>query len=302
MTIMEALQWANNKLKKVGVDSPMLDAEIILAHILDVPKSWLFAHFSDPLKTHQAEQFNLLVARRLKHEPIAYIIKRKPFYGRDFFVDSSVLIPRPATETLITQALDHFNTLDPELSLITDTGTGSGAIAITLAKETKTPIIATDIDEHALSVATKNIESHEVSKQIDVQRGNLLEPIIKLFKTIRESGNSNVSSIYPFKNLIICANLPYLSTNQMDTLAKDTRYEPVGALVSGIDGLDAYFELFKQIKQNRDVLPRHVKVFIEIDSEQTKRAINMITHSFPESQPLVTKDLQNLDRIISVEL
>ncbi len=302
MTIMEGLRWANNKLKKVGTDSPMLDAEILLAHILDVPKSWLFAHFADDLKTHQLEKFHLLIARRMKHEPIAYIINKKPFYGRNFFVDSSVLIPRPATETMITEVLEYFKTVDPELTIITDIGTGSGAIAITLAKETNAPVIATDIDKHALVVAKQNIQTHDVEKQVDLQHGNLLEPITKLFKTIRSSENKNVSSIYPFKNLIICANLPYLSTNQMDTLAKDTRYEPIGALVSGVDGLDAYFELFRQIKSNRDVLPRNVKVFIEIDPEQTQKTIKLIAHNFQEAEPKTVKDLQNHDRIISVEL
>lgn len=302
MTIMEALQWANNKLKKAGVDSPMLDAEIILANILEVPKSWLFAHFADELKTHHEERFNLLISRRLKHEPIAYIIQKKPFYGRDFFVDASVLIPRPATETLIQEALSHFKSIDPELTIITDTGTGSGAIAVTLAKETGSPVIATDIDEEALIIAKQNIKTHGVEKQVDVQHGNLLEPITKLFNTIRSSGNPNVSSIYPFKHLVICANLPYLSTNQMDTLQKDARYEPVRALVSGVDGLDAYWALFRQIKQHRALLPRHVQIFIEIDPEQTKRALTMIKHNFPESNPVVIKDLQNHDRIISTEL
>lgn len=302
MTVMEALRWANNKLKKTGVDSPMLDAEILLAHVLDVPKSWLFAHFADELKSHQIENFHLLIARRIKHEPIAYIIKKKPFYGRNFFVDSSVLIPRPATETLITEALNHFSALDPELTIAADIGTGSGAIAITIAKETGIPVIATDIDKNSLLVTKKNILSHNVEKQVDIQHGNLLEPITKLFKTIHSSGNPNISSVYPFKNLLICANLPYLPTNKIDTLPKDTRYEPIVALVSGVDGLDAYWELFRQIKTHRDLLPRHIKVFIEIDPEQTKKTSNLITHNFPEASPVVTKDLQGLDRIISVEL
>ncbi|OGL62087.1 protein-(glutamine-N5) methyltransferase, release factor-specific [Candidatus Uhrbacteria bacterium RIFCSPHIGHO2_02_FULL_47_44] len=302
MTILEALQWANNKLKKTGIESPMLDAELLLAAVLDVPKSWLFGHIADDLKPHQEEKFFILVDRRMKREPVAYLINKKSFYGRDFFVDPSVLIPRPATETMIEQALEVFSTCDRDKTLFVDIGTGSGAIAITLAAETQTPVLAIDVDQSALVIAKRNAQTFTVEEQIDFQHGSLLEPLVNLFETIRASGNPNISSVYPFKDLIVCANLPYLTTSQMDVLDPDVRFEPVRALVAGVDGLDAYWDLFRQCKKHRDLLPRNITVLIEIDPDQLDRSTQLIKHYFPEASMRTEKDIQKHDRVVIAEL
>lgn len=302
MTILEALQWANNKLKKVGIESPMLDAELLLASVLDVPKSWLFGHIADDLKPHQEEKFFTLIDRRLKHEPVAYLMNKKGFYGRDFFVDPSVLIPRPATETMIDHALDIFSKCDRDKTLFVDIGTGSGAIAVTLAAETQTPVLAIDVDQSALVTAKRNAQSISVEEHIDFQHGSLLEPLIALFKKIRTSNNPNISSVYPFKDLIVCANLPYLTTAQINTLDLDVRFEPVRALVAGVDGLDAYWDLFRQFKKQRETLPRHITVLIEIDPDQVHRSLQLIRHYFPESTIRTEKDLQKNDRIVIAEI
>lgn len=302
MTILEALQWANNKLKKAGIESPMLDAELLLASVLDVPKSWLFGHIADDLKPHQEEKFFILVDRRLKHEPVAYLINKKGFFGRDFFVDPSVLIPRPATEAMIEYALDTFSRCDRDKTLFVDIGTGSGAIAVTLAAETQTPVLAIDVDQSALVTAKKNAQIIAVEEHIDFQHGSLLEPLVALFETIRASGNPSISSVYPFKDLIVCANLPYLTTAQMDILDPDVRFEPVRALVAGVDGLDAYWDLFRQFKKNREILPRNIFVFIEIDPDQADRSIKLIKHYFPEAVTRTEKDLQKNDRVVIAEI
>ena len=280
----------------------MLDAEILLASVLDVPKSWLFGHFTEELKSHHEEKFLVLLDRRIKHEPVAYLTGKKNFYGREFSVSPAVLIPRPATESMIEHVLQQFKTVDPELTLFVDIGTGSGAIAVTLAAETQTPVLAIDIEASALAMAKENAKRHEATEYIDFQHGNYLEPVVKLFETIRASGNPNVSSVYPFRDLIICANLPYLTTNQMDTLEADVRFEPVRALVAGADGLDAYWELFRQLKTHRELLPRKITVYIEIDPDQVNRSVTLIRHNFPEAVLHVEKDLQENDRIIIAEI
>lgn len=300
MTILEALQWANNKLKKSGIESPMLDAEVLLSHLLGISKTGLFSHFTDPLKQHHQEQFNTLIARRSAFEPVAYLIGKKAFFGRDFCVNPFVLIPRPATESIVTEALEQFEQVeDKERSLFVDIGTGSGAIAISLAAESKSPVVATDLSPHALSVAEKNAMDLGVRDLIDFRQGSLLDPIIELFESMRSASSKPMSSVYPFKNLIVCANLPYLTDNQMETLSPDVRkFEPHEALKAGPDGLEAYWQLFKQFKKNRDLLPRHIVTLIEIDPSQTTRAIDLITHAFPESHPEIKKDLHGLDRIL----
>ena len=302
MTIMEALQWANNKLKKAGVESPMLDAEILLAHTVGESKAWLFSHFSDKLKTHHRERFHELVDRRSGREPVAYIVGKKPFYGRDFKVNSMVLIPRPATEAMVDAALKTLNDHDPEKTLVCDIGTGSGALAVTLAAETKLSIIAIDVDKQALTVASQNATQLGVSDNIDFQHGSLAEPLIRIFKTIRGQTKVKTSSVYPFKHLLITANLPYLPEGRLESTQPEVHaYEPHLALVAGRDGLDAYFDLFRQLRANRNVLPRRVTVLIEIDPEQRRGAVSLIEHAFPTAKMNVHKDLQGLDRVVEAE-
>ncbi len=303
MTIMEALQWANNKLRKVNVDSPMLDAEILLAYALSMSKAWLFAHFNDRLKTHQLENFRILIDRRAEREPVAYIIGSKAFYGRDFLVNPSVLIPRPETETMVEEALTLLKDTDHEHALICDVGTGSGAIAVTIACETKLPVIAIDIDESALAVAKQNATNLNASEWINFQRGSLAEPLVRIFKTIRGQSAVKTSSVYPYKHLLIVANLPYLTESRMETVEPEVRnYEPRLALVAGADGMDAYFELFRNLRANRHFLPRRVSVLIEIDPNQHRLAVELISHNFPAAKPLTKKDLHGDDRVVVVEI
>ena len=303
MTIMEALQWANNKLKKAGVESPMLDAEILLAHTLGQSKAWLFSHFNDKLKTHHNERFHELIDRRAQREPVAYLTGKRAFYGRDFQVNAMVLIPRPETETMVDAALHTLEDHDPEKTLICDIGTGSGALAVTLAAETSLPVIAIDVDKQALAVAQRNAQDLGTADNIDFQHGSLAEPLIRIFKTIRGQRKVKTSSVYPFKHLLITANLPYLPEGRLDSTEPEVHaFEPHLALIAGRDGLDAYFDLFRQLRDNRHVLPRRLTVLIEIDPEQRRGAEKLITHSFPTATVSVHKDLQKLDRIIEVEL
>jgi len=299
---MEALQWANNKLRKAGVDSPMLDAEILLACALDSPKTWLFAHFTDKLKTHQEEKFLKLVAERERRVPVAYLVGKKSFYGRTFMVSRQVLIPRPETETLVELALRILQDKDPERTLIADLGTGSGAIAVSIAGETNLPVIAVDIDDASLAVAQENAATLVPQTAVDFQLGNLAEPIIRIFKTIRGQTNVQTSSVHPFKTLLLTANLPYLSEVRMDNLQAEVRHEPELALRAGVDGLDAYWSLFRQLRDDRKILPRELIVLIEIDPEQRPAAEKLILHNFPNAKLETHKDLHGDDRIVEAKI
>ena len=303
MTILEALQWGNNKLKRAEIESPMLDAEMLLAHILQIPKARLFSHFNDPLKAYQQEQFSILIDRRATCEPVAYLIGAKSFFGREFQVNPFVLIPRPATETLVESALTFVEKEDDrEHTLFVDVGTGSGIIAITLAMETNTPVIAIDLSPHALSVAKQNAKKHRVDELIEFRHGDLLVPVRELFTTIKKTSTKPVSSIYPYKQVVLCANLPYISTHRMEALQKDVRdFEPKSALEAGPDGLAFYWRLFRQLSKWREQFPRRVVTLIEIDPGQAQSAIKLIKHCFPHAEPEIKKDLQGLDRVIMAE-
>jgi release factor glutamine methyltransferase len=298
MTTVEALKWANEKLKgevSEVSDSPMLDAQILLAAILKVSTSWLFTHFDQELKENQSEEFRQFIKRRINKEPVAYIIGEKEFFKRSFLVNPLVLIPRPATEILVETALEKINQTLGE-TWFADIGTGSGAIAITLAAETGFPVIASDISPSALNVAKKNAGQNKVEELIDFRQGDLLEPLINAFRALQEMPEKNSC-----KHLIICANLPYLTPNQWQNTERDVKdFEPKLALVAGQDGLDLYWKLIRDLKKYRSLFPEFLSLLLEIDPDQTKKITKMIQHDFPESNVEIRKDLAGLERVVVV--
>lgn len=179
--------------------------------------------------------------------------------------------------------------------LFADIGTGSGAIAISLAAESGFPAVATDVSREALAVAKSNAEALGVSDKVDFRLGNLLEPVTAIFKKLGDAS--------PVTHLVICANLPYLTAEQVACTDADVKdFEPHSALVAGEDGLSCYWQLFRQLKQNRGLFPARVTALIEIDPSQRDKAVALITHDFPAAKPEVLKDLAGLDRVIFADL
>ena len=306
MIVMEALQWANHKLKEhrdtdeeTGhqLDSPMLDVEVLLASALGVSKSWLFTHFDHELRPHEQERFERMIERRILHEPVAYIVGEKEFYKRMFQVNRFTLIPRSATETLVEEALRIAKIPNSSTTWFADIGTGSGAIAVTLAAESGLPVIATDINNNTLALASQNAIQHSMESHIVFQQGDLLQPILDVLKCISQT-NKPVP-----QHIILCANLPYLTTFQWQTAQSEMRdYEPCEALEAGMDGLDAYWKFFRQIFRARLELPLSLTTLIEIDPGQIGRIIPLIQHDFPNASPRILKDLDGFDRVVVTEL
>jgi len=305
MTIVETLKWASEKLKnetKEASDSPMLDAQILLAAVLGVSTSWLFTHFDKNLEEKELDTFRQMIKRRLQNEPIAYITGEKEFYKRKFFVNQTTLIPRPATETLVEAAIKITSNnrrgerpLAPTV-MFADIGTGSGAIAITLAAETDLPVIASDINAAALVVARKNAETHGVSELVDFRQGDLLEPLTKIFQTVKKTNTEPICD-----HLIICANLPYLTSKQWANTAPDVRiYEPKSALEAGVDGLDLYWRLIRELKQRRDLFPAQLTLLLEIDPDQKQKIASLIKRDFPLAKIVVLRDLEGFERVVVV--
>lgn len=173
-TIHNLLEYSINKLNHL--ESSSLDSEVLLSFVLDKPREYILAHGEDEVPSDKAQQFFDLISRRAKHEPIAYLTKRKEFYGRNFYIDERAHIPRPATEDLIDYVKDNvpadFN------GTFADIGAGSGCIAITLAHEfPHATIIATDISRDALDVAQRNADEHNVADRIDFRAGDLFTPL-----------------------------------------------------------------------------------------------------------------------------
>ncbi len=279
MTNLEAINWATGKLKKNKITSPALDAEILLALAIKKPKEFFFSHPERKLTASQLAKFKKIIARRAKHEPTAYIIGQKCFYGLDFFVDKNVLIPRPETEMLVE------NIINQKLSAIIDVGTGSGAIAISLAKNIPgAKVFATEISPSAIKLAKKNIKHHKVA--VELLRGNLLAPIFK--------------KIINLKSLVVAANLPYLTTIQWRrTPPEIKKYEPRTALDGGKDGLKYYRKLLEQIKnlknENHEL---QITILFEIDPSQTKSIAKLIRAIFLAAKIEIKKDLAGRDRLV----
>lgn len=297
MTIFEALTWAADKLKAsepervLGARNPKLDAQVLLAHCLEKPTAYLFAHGDQELDTDISDQFMRLIERRARHEPVAYLLGEKDFYKRAFTVSPATLIPRPETELLVDLVRQEID----NNSLVVDVGTGSGAIAITLAAETGCEVIAVDQSHEALKVAHQNAKRHEVSDKIAFLEGNLLKPFF-------ESYNAWSPRSRP-ATLLIAANLPYLTGRQWENLDPDVKnYEPKTALVGGLDGLELYDELLMQLAARRKDLPTKIKIFLEIDPTQASSASALIKHYFREAEITGVRDLSGNWRFITAQL
>lgn len=266
---------------------PKFDAQVLLAGILQQSSAYLFAHGNDALSPEIAHQFFIAIDRRAKHEPVAFILGTKAFFGRDFFVTHDTLIPRPETELLIETALP----LVTSKTLIVDVGTGSGAIGITLALESKAPVIALDVSGRALETAQKNATHLNAHDRMSFLQGNLLIPLFPAF--------AQWPSQFPIDHLLVCANLPYLTENQWEALNPNVKnFEPKSALVGGYTGLELYDELLMQIKAKRNTLPEGITLLCEIDPAQKEKLPKIIRAHFSHAHVTVIDDLAHMARLV----
>ena len=271
MNVLSALQEAVQK----GVDA--LDAEILLAAVLSVQRSFILAHPEEILDAQQEQEFLALMDRRAQHEPLAYLLGTKEFYKLPFFVNSNVLVPRPETEGIVEFVLSRAS---PKLALhILDVGTGSGTLAVTLAKHLPaSEIIATDVSEKILDVARENAKTHDVAN-ITFVKSNLL---------------ADVETQKPFD--VVVANLPYLDT----TWDKDpsTQHEPEKALYAEGRGLALYEALLQQLPKFM-----HEKTFgiFEADPRNVEKLAERTQQAFHKLTVSVLPDYASRNRFVAFE-
>jgi release factor glutamine methyltransferase len=285
--VKSILETAIHRLTATGCDTPRLDAEVLLAHSLGQERTWLYLHLSDPLDENQANKFETLLYRREQREPVAYIVGSREFFGLEFEINSSVLIPRPETELLVETALQvaiqRLQVKDHESVIsIADVGTGSGCIAIALAKHLpNVSIIATDVSRWALRLAWFNAGAHHVKDKIAFAMGNLLEPVTEPVD-------------------IIASNPPYVGRAELAmAMPEVNRYEPRLALDGGEDGLDVIRLLLPQAKER---LKPGGHLLVEIGSTQGQAVTQLAKIHFPQANIQIKKDLAGLDRLLVVEL
>lgn len=265
MTIKEVLEKNTQKLKESGIRSPELDAEVLLMHVLNSPRSKILAHPKRKLTKKQFSKYNDLIKKRRMHFPVAYLTGKKEFYGLEMIVNQDVLIPRPETETIIDYAKKEIkkDKKNKKKYVIADIGTGSGAIAVALAKLfPKVTILASDVSKKALSVVKANIDKHNITNVALLQ--------------------SDLLKAYPKETKInaIIANLPYLSYDVYVSAAKEVHYEPKEALVAKKSGLFFYEKLIPALKP---FVGKTMLLFLEIDPYQYTKLKKIITDKYPKA-------------------
>jgi len=280
LIISDALNLAQ-KITSLQSDTPSLDAQVLLAHILEKPRSWVLAHPEADLSSEQQAALSQTLSQLETGTPLPYVIGHWEFYGLEFTVSPAVLIPRPETELLIEEALTWLRA-HPNCRSAADIGTGSGCIAVTLAKHINNlKVIGTDISEKALEIAGTNANMHGVANQIKFDQSDLF---------------SQLSTIHSSLNLI-CANLPYIPTTTLHSLKVYGR-EPTLALDGGPDGLNTIRELLKQAPQH--LAPTGL-LLLEIDASQGIAALCLAQEAFPDANVELLPDLAGHDRLIRVE-
>jgi len=287
MIIKQTLKLAAAKLSAHGLKLPRLEAEILLSAILKKPREFLLAHGERKLTASQISNFKLKISRRLGGEPVAYLTGHKEFYGLDFYVNKNVLIPRPETELLVQEAAKLI-TRNSKLVTLVDVGTGSGCIAITLAKLTKQKLMAIDISKKALAVAKQNAKLHGVAKNIKFFKGDLLEPLLNSKFVIRHS------------SFVVLANLPYLDSKWKNLLKSSDslglKFEPKVAIAGGADGLSLYRKLAKQIKSLKKL---NLTLLCEIGHLHGPKMKKIFSFA---KKIQIKKDLSGLNRLAIIKI
>lgn len=279
-TIASLLDWTSGYFEKNGIESPHLEAEIILAHSLMLKRINLYTSHDRILKEDELAAYKALILRRIKKEPAAYIIGSRAFMSLDFFVDKSVLIPRPDTEKLVELAIDLAKSAEGKTEVL-DIGTGSGAIAVSIAKYAKNAAVtATDSSPAALETAKKNAETHKVAGRLTFLEGDLFSPV---------PGGRKFD--------LIVSNPPYIPTEEIQKLQPEIKdHEPVQSLDGGTDGLDYYRRI---IPQCPDFLIPGGHILLEVGMGQAQAVVKIIETNKELGNVKVHKDLAGIDRVVS---
>jgi release factor glutamine methyltransferase len=274
-TAAELLREARHLLNDAGVETPGLDAEVLLRHTLQLSREALYLRLPEPVSHDVALAFRSKVEQRLAGVPVAYITGVREFYGREFEVNPSVLIPRPETEHLVELSVQWLEEHGSRRRTVVDVGTGSGAIAVSIANETDGAhfVVGSDVSLDALKVARKNRRRHNAS--VNLVAGSLLDWCQKTID-------------------VIAVNLPYLRPDQAHG---GIRYEPEIALFARSDGFALNGEL---INQASDALNRPGLLVMEFDPSQVDLAKDVAARHFPEEDITVENDLADLSRTLVI--
>ncbi len=279
-TVLRLILWGADYLGQKGVRRGRLDAEHLLAHVVGVGRLQLYLEYDRPLTTDELEGFRPLLHRRAKREPLQYIIGRQPFRELDLEVSSAVLIPRPETELLVGEILDWTARHERAEMTALDVGTGSGAIALSLAFEGPfASVLATDVDEGALEVARRNRDSAELGDKVELRLGPLFDPL------------------HPGERFdVIVSNPPYVAESEAVTLDPEVvEWEPKRALFGGADGLEVVRGL---VHGAREALRPGGLLALEVGVGQAGPVVRLLEDTGQIRELRVRRDYSGKERIV----
>jgi release factor glutamine methyltransferase len=280
-TIERILNWTHHYFRDQQIDTARLDAEVLLAAALETDRVYLYTHYDKPLSLPERDRFREWVRRRAAREPVAQILGRKEFFSRELEVTGDVMAPRPETEHLVDAVLDWVRERELAEPRILDLGTGSGAIAVTLAAELAgTRVVATDLSAAALAVAARNVERYRLSGRVELAEGDLFAPVCQPF------------------DVIVC-NPPYIDPDTRAQLAPEVRdWEPALALFADEHGLAVIRRLCQEAPE---WLARPGLLAFEIGFDQGM-AVRELLETSPWTAVEVHRDLQGHDRIVCAQV
>ncbi len=277
-TVLDVVRLSTTYLSEHGSDTARLDAELLMAHALQIERLGVYLQFDRPLTDDELDTVRTLLRRRGRGEPIAHLTGRREFYGRSFRVSPAVLIPRPETETLVERALKVAREQGGELR-IADLGTGSGCLACTLAAELPgATVIASDLSAAALTVAAENAEALGVAGRVLFVEGGWTEGLVADLD-------------------LVVSNPPYVTSAEIEELPRDVTFEPRLALDGGPDGLDAYRDLLPAVALRA---PRVSWVGLEVDSRRADAVAEISRRVWPEAAIVIVDDLTRRPRVVEI--
>ena len=276
-TIGSILKWTEQYFGSRGIDSPRLDAEVLLSHVLGKERIYLYVHFDEPLEAPELAAYREYIKQRVARQPVAYIIGRREFMGLSFRVTPAVLVPQPDTEILVQAALDRLAA--KPAARVADIGTGSGAIVLSLLYYRKElQASAVDISADALAVAAENAASLGVAERVMFCEGDLLAPL---------AGQQFAA---------IVSNPPYIPTADIAGLAPEVRTaEPMGALDGGADGLVFYRRL---VADAPALLASDGFLAMEVGIHEAAPVAALAQASGAFARAEVLKDLAGIERVV----
>lgn len=277
-TVGRLLGWTTEYFAKKNISSARLDAELLLADLLNSDRIYLYVNFDRPLLAEELAAYRMRVKRRAAHEPLAYILGHREFYKLDFLVSPAVLIPRPETEILVEAAIDYCKQFQAARAL--DLGTGSGAIAVSmLAHLPQLTMIAADFSAAALEIAASNAQKQTLESRIEFVLSDWFD---------------NISSE---RFDVIVANPPYIELADKDKLQPELQYEPHTALFSEIDGLECYRRI---LNRACEYLNADGRLFFEVGYNQAQAVAELAASSNNYGKIDFIQDYSGINRVVAI--